>query len=280
MSNSVSPEIISLWPNGAPGTDAWSQIEKESQLTLPIPGAPVTITVTRNVTQPTLTAYLPDPSVANGTAIVVCPGGGHHMLSMDTEGEDVATWLTARGVAAFVLKYRLIPTAESEQGFAEQVRFLGSELDAPMWAHNPIAVADGKRALQLVRTRVAEWGLNAERIGIVGFSAGGAVALGAATQYDAESRPDFAGLIYAPTWQELVVPVDAPPVFLLLAANDPIIKGGSIPFYTAWKNANREAELHIYARGSHGFGMKKQGLPTDHWIERFSEWLQAEGFLA
>lgn len=276
MSHTVLPEIISLWPDGAPGTEHWSQSEKESQLI--IPGANLTITVTRNVIQPTLTVYLPDPSVANGTAVVICPGGGHHMLSMDTEGTDVAEWLTAQGVAAFVLKYRLIPTAESEQGFVEQVQHLGFASDAPMWDHNPIAVMDGKRALQLVRARAAQWGLDARRIGIVGFSAGGAVALGATTQYDAESRPDFAALLYTALWQELVIPADAPPVFLLLATDDPIIKDGSIPIYTAWKNANRSVELHIYAKGSHGFGMKKQGLPTDHWIERFSEWLQSQGF--
>ena len=114
----------------------------------------------------------------------------------------------------------------------------------------------------------------------MGFSAGGAVALGTATQYDAESRPDFVALIYTALWQELVIPADAPPAFLLIAADDPVIKDGSIPIYTAWKNANRSVELHIYAKGSHGFGMKKQGLPTDHWIERFGEWLQSQGFLA
>ncbi|HLZ59552.1 MAG TPA: alpha/beta hydrolase [Ktedonosporobacter sp.] len=278
MSSVVSAEVITLWPDGAPGTEDWSQQEKESVLSIPQAG--ITITITRNVTQPTLTAYLPDPSIANGTAVVICPGGGHHMLSMDSEGTDVADWLNARGVAAFVLKYRLIPTPERDEDFGAQMQQVGRVSDAPMWKHNPIAVMDGIRAMRLVRARAAEWGINAERIGIVGFSAGGAVALGAATQYDSESRPNFAALIYTALWQELEIPADAPPVFLLIANDDPLIKNGSIPIYTAWKNANISVELHIYAKGSHGFGMKKQGLPTDHWIERFSEWLQSQGFPA
>ena len=275
MSHTKLPETFLLWPNGAPGTENWTNSEKESLVA--ILGMPLSITVTRNVTQPTLTAYLPDPSVANGMAVVICPGGGHHMLSMDTEGTDVADWLNARGIAAFVLKYRLIQTVTSDEDFMAAFS-IGT--DVPMWKHNPIAVMDGKRAIELVRSRASEWGLDTSRIGIVGFSAGGAVALGTATQYDAESRPDFAALIYTALWQELVIPADAPPAFLLIASDDPVIKDGSIPIYTAWKNANRSVELHIYAKGSHGFGMKKQGLPTDHWIERFGEWLQSQGFLA
>ena len=275
MSHTKLPETFLLWPDGAPGTENWTNSEKESLVA--ILGMPLSITVTRNVTQPTLTAYLPDPSIANGTAVVICPGGGHHMLSMDTEGTDVADWLNARGIAAFVLKYRLIQTATSDEDF---MAAFSIDTDVPMRKHNPIAVMDGKRAIELVRSRAIEWGLDTSRIGIVGFSAGGAVALGTATQYDAESRPDFAALIYTALWQELAVPADAPPAFLLIATDDPVIKDGSIPIYTAWKNANRSVELHIYAKGSHGFGMKKQGLPTDHWIERFSEWLQSQGFPA
>jgi acetyl esterase/lipase len=268
-----SPEIIPLWPAGAPGTEDWSQ--QESEMVLPLWNRPK---IVRNVTQPTLTAYLPDPALANGTAVIVCPGGGFRFLSIESEGTEVARWLNARGVAAFVLKYRLVPTATSEEDFVAQMQVF--ESDKPLWAHDPIAVADGLQAIRLVRARAAEWKIDAKRIGIVGFSAGGAVAIGAATQYDAESRPNFAAPIYAALWQELVVPADAPPLFLLIAGDDPLIKDGSIPMYTAWKNAGIPVELHIYARGGHGFGMNKQGLPTDRWIERFSEWLQSQGFPA
>jgi acetyl esterase/lipase len=274
MSNPATPEIIPLWPDGAPGTEDWSQ--PESEMHLPLFNQPY---IVRNITQPTLTAYLPNPAVANGTAVIVCPGGGHQFLSIESEGTDVAHRLNARGVAAFVLKYRVMPTAAGVEDFLAQILSI-FQSDKPMRAHNPIAVMDGKQAIRLVRTRADEWGIDAERIGILGFSAGGAVAIGAATQYDTQSRPNFAAPIYAALWQELVVPSDAPPLFLLVANDDPVIKDGSIPMYSAWKNANLPVELHIYAKGGHGFGMTKQDLPTDHWIDRFYEWLQAQGFLA
>jgi acetyl esterase/lipase len=224
MSNLATPEIIPLWPDGAPGTEDWSQ--QESEMLLPLFNQPY---IVRNVTQPTLTAYLPDPAIANGTAVIVCPGGGHHFLSIESEGTDVARWLNARGVAAFVLKYRLIPTAASEEDFLAQVLSI-FQSDKPMRAHNSIAVMDGKQAIRQVRAHAAEWGIDAERIGILGFSAGGAVAIGAATQYDTQARPNFAAPIYAALWQDLVVPSDAPPLFLLVANDDPLIKDGSIPY--------------------------------------------------
>ncbi|HZR40045.1 MAG TPA: alpha/beta hydrolase [Ktedonobacteraceae bacterium] len=272
--SAFSPEVIPLWPDGAPGTEDWSQ--QESEMILPLFNRPQ---IVRNVTQPTLTAYLPAPDVANGTAVIVCPGGGHHFLSIESEGLGVARWLNERGVAAFVLKYRIIPTAERNEDFIAQMQIF-AQSDKPMRTHNPIAVADGLQAIRIVRSRASEWGIDAERIGIVGFSAGGAVALGAATQYDVQSRPNFAAPIYAALWQELVVPADAPPLFLLVANDDPLIRDGSIPIYSAWKSAGISVELHIYAKGGHGFGMNKQGLPTDHWIERLSEWLQSLGFPA
>lgn len=274
MNNPATPEIIPLWPDGAPGAEDCPQ--QESEMLLPLFNQPY---IVRNITQPTLMAYLPAPALANGTAVIVCPGGGHQFLSIESEGTDVARWLNARGVAAFVLKYRVMPTAARDEDFTAQI-FTIFQSDKPMRAHNSIAVMDGKQAIRLVRTRAAEWGIDAERIGILGFSAGGAVTIGAATQYDTETRPNFAAPIYAPLWQDLVVPSDAPPMFLLIANDDPLIKDGSIPMYSAWKNANLPVELHIYAKGGHGFGMTKQGLPTDHWIDRFYEWLQTQGFLA
>ena len=274
VNSTLSPEVIPLWPNGAPGTEDWSQ--QESEMILPLFNQPQ---IVRNVTQPTLTAYLPDPAVANGTAAIICPGGGFHFLSMTSEGTEVARWLNARGVAAFVLKYRLMPTDAREEDFVAHIRN-GFQSDQPMRAHAPIAVMDGQQAIRLVRARSAQWGINAERIGILGFSAGGAVAIGATTQYDAESRPNFSAPIYAALWLNLVVPADAPPLFLLIANDDPVIRDGSLPLYFAWKSAGIPVELHIYAQGGHGFGMNKRGTPTDHWIERFSEWLQSQGFPA
>jgi len=232
--------------------------------------------VVRNIVQPTLTAYLPDPAVANGTAVIICPGGGFLFLNVDTEGTDIARWLNTRGVAAFVLKYRLLHTEARDEDFFQQLRHFDME---QMKSHAPLGVMDGKQALRVIRERASQWGIRPERIGILGFSAGGVVTIGAATQYEAESRPNFAAPIYGPVWQELAVPADAPPLFIALANDDPGLPDGSTSLYRAWKAAGHPVELHIYSKGGHGFAMAPQGLPCDHWMERFGEWLQSQGFL-
>jgi acetyl esterase/lipase len=145
----------------------------------------------------------------------------------------------------------------------------------------PLALADGLQAMQVVRRRAAEWEIVPERIGILGFSSGGVVTSGVAMQYDEESRPNFAASIYpTPSGTEIAVPTDAPPLFLLAANDDPLGAGVSLSLSSAWRDAGHPVELHLYSRGGHGFGMKNQGLPTDHWIERLSEWLQSQGFPA
>jgi acetyl esterase/lipase len=136
---------------------------------------------------------------------------------------------------------------------------------------------DGRQAIRIVRKRAAEWGINPAKIGMIGFSAGGMVTLGPVMQHDQESRPDFAAPVYTP-WSNSPVPADAPPLFILVAGDDQLAAPGSIAMYTAWKNAKKEAELHVYAKGGHGFGMQKKGLPVDSWIERFWEWMKAQGF--
>ena len=290
VDSAFSPEVIQLWPDGAPGSEHWSQQEQETYLPLPsvVPQTylplPFDVKVVRNIARPTLTAYLPDPSVATGIAVVVCPGGVFHYLSFELEGTDVARWLCARGVAAFVLKYRVMQTAASDDGLIKQMqeRFTNlMSLMEQMRQIEPLAIADGLQAIKVVRQRAAEWGIAPERIGILGFSSGGVVTSGAAMQYDEESRPNFAAPIYpALSGTTVAVPADAPPLFLLAASDDPMAVGTSLPLYSAWREGGRPVELHLYAQGGHGFGMKKQGLPTDHWIERFSEWLQSQGFLA
>ncbi len=267
------PKVIPLWPDGAPGSEPWTQQEQESVI-------PPSLKVVRNVAQPTLTAYLPSPSAANGTAVIVCPGGGFHFLSIDMEGTDVAGWLTARGVAAFVLKYRLIRT--------------GDDFPEIVWAHlnsqdkmaelmevlSPLIIADAQQALRLVRRRASEWGIVPDRIGIMGFSAGGVVTENAARLHDTSSRPDFCGVIYGADLGVVApVPANAPPLFLLCADDDEMATSTSVRLHAEWRAAGRPVELHIYARGGHGFGMKKLGLPTDTWIERFGDWLQAQGLL-
>jgi len=273
LAGHASPTVIPLWPEGAPGSEAWTQQEEETIL-------PPALKVVRNVTQPTLTAYLPAPDMANGAAVIVCPGGAFHFLSIDMEGADVAHWLNACGVAAFVLKYRLIRTGDD---LASQVRENLSDrnkMQGLMQLLRPLVLADGQQAVRVVRGRAAAWGLAPGRIGMLGFSAGAMVTTGVALEYDAESRPDFAAAIYSAGRDEITVPADAPPLFVLCAADDDMASARSLQLYSAWREAGHPVELHIYSTGGHGFGMRKQGLPSDAWIERFHAWLEVQGLLS
>jgi acetyl esterase/lipase len=270
-------QVIDLWSGAAPGSENWAQKEVEY---LNGSGQPMV----RNVVKPTLTAYLPPEGKGNGTAIVIAPGGGFRFLSWQSEGTAVAEWLAARGVAAFVLKYRLNDTGTDEQFRqppATRPRASGTAGAAP--ARNgpgvvPLAIADGRQAVKVVREHAAEWKINPERIGIMGFSAGGVTAMGVVMNHDDASRPNFAAAIYGGGTSGAAVPADAPPLFILVASDDGA-SAGSAKLYGEWKAAGKSAELHIYSKGGHGFGMNKRGLPVDHWIERFGEWLEVQGLL-
>lgn len=259
--------IIPLWPGGAPGSEGWTQQEEQSLI-------PPTLKVVRNVAQPTLTAYLPDPALSAGTAVIVCPGGASHFLSIDMEGTDVARWLNARGIAAFVLKYRLVRTGDNFPAEVWEALADPAKMAERTAALRPLILADGQQAVRLVRARAGEWGIAPDRIGILGFSAGGTVAASVAFQHDVDSRPDFAAVIYSAGRGTVPVPDDAPPLFVLCAADDPMVSPQiSLHLYQGWRAAGHPAELHVYAQGGHGFGMQVRGLPTDTWIERFTDWL-------
>ncbi len=238
--------------------------------------------VVTNTSRPSLTVYSPNPAVANGTAVIVAPGGGFHAHSINSEGVDVAKWLVERGVTAFVLKYRLVPTGED--GVAEFAQKVADrekmERDAAPIIE--LAKADGLAAIEYVRTHAEEFGVKPNRIGIIGFSAGGAVAGSAAFDYTAASRPDFVAPIY-PAMQVVntaTVPANAPPLFIAVARDDVFgFQKLSTALFDQWNAAGKSAELHVYDEGGHGFGMRKQNLPSDHWIERFGEWLDARGWL-
>ena len=276
MDAAVQPVVVPLWPNGARGSEDWSQQEQETD-----GFPPLDIKIVRNIAQPTVTAMLPDPAVATGTAVVVAPGGAFHFLAIEHEGWGVARWLNARGIAALVLKYRVLETAVRDEDFARELREHMSDrarMRDIRLRIGAMGIADGLQAVRVARQRAAEWGIAPDRIGIMGFSAGGTVTTGVATQYDVESRPNFAALIYSAPWEVAAVPTDAPPLFIALANDDQMAVDASVPLYTKWRAASHPAELHIYAKGGHGFGMLKKGLPSDHWIEHFGEWLRGEGF--
>ncbi len=278
---------IPIWPGVAPGSEGWTQKEVESR--------GLGETTVRNVTTPTLTAVLPDPSAATGAAVIVCPGGGFRFLSWENEGTKVAEWLRKRGVAAFVLKYRLKETPAADAAYRKDTasflltlfqlkdRDLTSDaakaLEKEMREAGAAGCADGRQAVKVVRQRAKEWGIKPNRIGIMGFSAGAIVTRAATTDYDSDSRPDFAAHIYAPMFGEVKVPRDAPPLFVLCAADDQLAEASSARLYGAWRAAGRPAELHVYEKGGHGFGMTRKGLPVDGWIERYGDWLGQRGLI-
>jgi acetyl esterase/lipase len=269
-------EVIHLYPGVAPGSEGWNYPEKQYF------SKTWNTEVVTNVTQPTLTVYKPDPALANGTSVVVCPGGGFMALSITSEGIDVAKWLASRGVTAFVLKYRLARTGEdATQEFIQL--FQDKERFGKMMAQIvPLAIADGLASMTYVRKHAADWGLAPDRVGIIGFSAGGTVTAAAGFRYTPESRPAFLAPIYAAAsaMKDAPVPADAPPMFLAAATDDQFhLAADSVQLYTQWTAALKSAELHMYAKGGHGFGMRKQGFPSDHWIDRFGEWLDSQGLL-
>jgi acetyl esterase/lipase len=198
---------------------------------------------------------------------------------IDKEGTDIARWLTARGVAAFVLKYRVLPTPDDDEAFSA-IAANPTPHRPKMDRVRPMTIADGLQAIRTVRSQAGRWGIDPERLGILGFSAGAYVAVGAATKFDPESRPSFAASVYG-EWWEGWIPAGAPPLFLTAASDDPLIAVHSNALlYAAWLAAGGRAELHLYAQGGHGFALIQQGLPSDGWINRFWEWLEAEGLLA
>lgn len=270
---SAQQKIIQLYNGAAPGSENWTYNEKEA--TSPF-------RVAYDVSHPTLTAYLPDPAIATGTGVIICPGGGFFILSMDSEGVDVAKWLNKKGVAAFVLKYRLAQSLTDkpvEELGANMAKGNFTDMIKPVI---PLAVADGKTAIKYVREHAAEFGISPSRIGIMGFSAGGTVAGSAAFNYTAETRPDFVAPIYAylPSGQLAAIPADAPPMFICAASDDELgLATHSVALYSKWLEKKHIAELHMYEKGGHGFGLHKQNIPTDTWIDRFGDWLGLQGLL-
>jgi len=269
----ASPVVVPLWPAGAPGSEA-RKAEPEK-----IAGTNVS-----NIHAPSVLVYLPAKDAATGCAVVVAPGGGHARLAFQHEGTAVGEWLAAHGVAAFVLKYRLAKDDATPAGQAQP------------YTVDRDALADAQRALRLVRARAAEWGVRPAAVGIIGFSAGGEVALLAATRgadgiadaadpVDRQSaRANFYGLIYPGGLPrtDIVVNKDTPPVFLTAGYGDrQNISEGLAEFYLKTKRAGASAELMMYAGAGHGFGVRATNKsPAGAWIARFHEWLGDRKFLA
>jgi endo-1,4-beta-xylanase len=219
--------------------------------------------IVSNIHNPSILVYLPPKERSTGTAIIICPGGGHRYLAIDHEGYNIATWLNSIGVAGIILKYRL----SHEEG-----------------SHYTVddAANDGRQAIRLVRERAAEWHLDPERIGIMGFSAGGEVAAMAGTTPQDGARPAFMALLYPGLQRAGLKPgPSTPPVFISFASDDsPGIYEPTVKFYLDLRKANVPVEMHVFAKGGHGFGIKpaNHGL-TATWTLRFEDWMRENGWL-
>lgn len=270
------PTVIPVWPKTAPGenADLGPEVVQPNK-----PGENPPVTRLTNVSRPTLTVMLPAKEARNGTAVVICPGGGYNILAWNKEGLEVAEWFNSIGVTAFVLKYRT-PTAKRE---------------APWLA----PAQDAQRAIRVVRSRAAEWSLKPGQIGLLGFSAGGSAAANAALKSEAElyegvdaadqstCRPDFVALIY-PAYlvntqgqlkADLSVTKAAPPMFLAHAFNDGITCENSVQLFLALKKAGVASELHVYSAGGHGFGLRASDDVVSSWPKRCEDWLRSRGLL-
>ena len=242
----------------------------------------------RNVTVATLTPYLPDPSKASGAAVIVAPGGGFRTLSMENEGSNVARALAEKGVAAFVLKYRLNQTPADLDAFAKAPMGPpppGTPGAPPATRRSPgnmfgqigPQIADANAAFALVRANAAKWHVDPDRVGMIGFSAGAALTL-AATLDSHEAKPAFIGSIYGPQ-AAVEVPSDAPPLFAAVAADDPIFGRSDFGLILAWRKANRPVEFHYYEQGGHGFGMYPKETTSTGWFDAYVDWLRMHGLL-
>ena len=270
---STTPQEMRLWPGKAPGSENWTQQETEST----VDGEHRVY----NVVDPTLTAYFPPAGSANGTSMIVCPGGIFYLLSIDFEGVDVARYLNSLGIAAFVLRYRLTKTNTGLFSAEHSIQMPGGD-QAVIDEMTPLITADGQQAVRIVRSHAAQWGLDPHRIGVIGFSSGGFLTLSLAVHHDADSMPDFAAPIYAAP--SFAVPAallnakpDPIPLFLACADDDPV--ADCMRAYDLWHSAGVPVELHVFVKGGHGFAMHKQDLPSDAWPELFEHWLLAQGYI-
>jgi len=252
-------QTVTIWPGVAPGSETWTQKERVVENT-PLG------TVVFNVVTPTLTAYLPEQSRATGTSVIIAPGGAFVALAIDHEGTTLARWLQQRGIAAFVLKYRIVE--KRQEGIPAM------DMDTA----GRYGIADGIQAVKVLRQHAAEWGLSLDRVVFLGFSAGAMVAAGALLQADVAARPNFAALIYgAPFGVMPRIPSSLPPVFLAWAQDDPVALDPVRRFSDALSAAGCKPEVHIFSAGGHGFGMRTQGTSSDHWVDAFYFWLEAHG---
>lgn len=275
-------EVIQLWPKSAP--DEKTQLGPEKDMTKPGDGLVAGQPVIRlgNVSQPTMTIYRARTGTSSNPAVVVFPGGAYHILALDLEGTEVCDWLNSIGMTAVLLKYRVPRRAGLEK--------------------HAVALQDAQRAVGLVRLRAKEFGIDPQRIGVLGFSAGGHLAASISTSAaertypivddadKASCRPDFTVLIY-PAYltlkdqndqvaPDVAVSSNTPPTFIAMTQDDPIRIETALYYALALKQANVPFELHVYPKGGHGYGLRRTDNPVTSWPERVADWMRSRGLLA
>ncbi|HZJ31395.1 MAG TPA: alpha/beta hydrolase fold domain-containing protein [Vicinamibacterales bacterium] len=283
-----APEEIRLWPGKAPGSENWTRPEV-------ITTSPAGDRTISNVSDPTVTVFLPSQGSATGTAVVIAPGGALRVLGWDNEGVKAAQWWNSKGIAALVLKYRTLQTmSDGGRGRGTAPSGVGvaaagprKELEIRNGNANPepddpalrevlqMGIADAQQALRLARRNAAAWRIDPARVGIMGFSAGGGIAVGTALAERSDASPDFLVSLYGPSLQDVNVPAHAPPLFIAVGSTHFNVTNGCLALFAAWKAAGKPVEIHVYDQVSAGFGMTKRGLPVDSWTDRLLEWLVA-----
>lgn len=286
-------QVIPLYERDIPG--GISKAEDQEKITYSPSGEIMAIS---NVTIPSITIYLPDPKIATGTAVVLCPGGGMRMLGWGNDVIKMSKFLNDRGIAAIGLKYRLYtggmqpPQRNNPQpqgGMA--FKYTVTEFDKYVKANaNPApgkettegvykAADDALAAIQIIRKHAKEWNINPEKVGFLGFSAGGGVAIAAVVRSEnKESMPNFLATAYGPSLIDVIVPANAPGLFICTNADHTNVAAGCLALFLEWKKSGIPAELHIYGNGKGGFGIDKQGQDSDTWSESFLTWLTTQGF--
>jgi acetyl esterase/lipase len=279
-SSSLFGQTIQLYNGAAPGSENWTWDEKEDNQNI------FNRRVVYNVSHPSLTIFLPDPSIANGTSMIICPGGAWHFLDIENGGYDLARWLNKKGITAFVLKHRLVhvltndPIKESMDKYPNDPNsYIKNDENK---AVVDFAIADAKAAVSYVRQHAVEFKIAPDRIGVTGGSSGGTIVAAIAYNHTPENKPNFVVPLY-PYVRDVIknqVPEDGPPMFIVAATDDQAgFHISSVDLYKAWVMSKHSAELHIYSKGGHGFVMQKQGLPSDTWVDRLADWLNVQGLL-
>lgn len=253
----AEPIELPVWTGTPPGSEGSHPAEKVEERGK----NGVVDRAIREVHTPTLTVYLPEKGAASGVAVVLAPGGGYEHVTIDKEGHDVARMLVTHGIAGIVLKYRLPHTPGAKYT-------------------TDTALADAVQSLKIVRAHASEWGIDPAKVGFMGFSAGGNMAALVGTKPAKEDRPDFLGLMYPVVGADFgAIPVDTPPAFIVQADDDMLGTENAMRFYT-WERAHKiAADLHLFTKGGHGFGLGKPGTATVQWPALFVSWLEVTKFL-